>query len=312
MNYFTDDSEEKAKSLAPIGGKSILEKAGFIMAAAIMLVVIVVMTTDVKGITFKTVADMSAQFFVLTFCTYGMYTSLYQNGTIAGERSSEYIEVTARYDELRKNMTVNGLHKRLTQFCREYVDTELKARCEDILSTAGIAWNDYLDYRHLSKGELREKGLSDLTISAILRAKRVRAIKLRSDMLLKNGRTSMRRRAMHVQPVVKKRADMAMHFVKTALTNGALGLIVCEVLVNPSWETVGAVALKLISVAFSGCSGYRAGYANITVNAVTFVQDQIDLLEEFKQWEAKASTTDEGLTYDKPSDQHNGSHAEGA
>ena len=105
---------------------------------------------------------------------------------------------------------------------------------------------------------------------------------------------------------------MAVHFIKTAVTNGALGLIVCEVLVNPSWETVGAVALKLISVAFSGYSGYRAGYANITVNAVTFMQDQIDLLEEFKQWEEKSSASDEGLGNDKPSGEHNSAHAEGA
>lgn len=292
MKYFPDEEKEKAKSLAPIGGKSILEKAGFIMAAAIMLVVIVVMTTDVKGITFKTVADMSAQFFVLTFCTYGMYTNLYQNGTIAGERTSEYIDVTKKYAELREELKVNDIHKELTQFCREYVDTERKARCEDVLVTVGVSWEDFLEYRHLNKDKLVEKGLSPLMISAVKRAKRIRPIKLRSDMLLRNGRTATRRRAMHVQPIVKRRADMAMHFVKTALTNGALGLIVCEVLVNPSWETVGAVALKLISVAFSGCSGYRAGFVNITVNSVAYVQDQIDLLEEFKQWEAKASVTE--------------------
>ena len=312
MKYFPDEEKEKAKSLAPIGGKSILEKAGFIMAAAIMLVVVVVMTTDVKGITFMAIADMSAQFFVLTFCTYGMYTNLYQNGTIAGERSDEYAEVVERYDSLRKGMKVNDLHKRLTKFCREYVDTERRARCEDILVTVGVTWDQFLEYRHLSKRQLVEKGLSDLTISAVLRAKRIRPIKLRADMLLKNGRTSMRRRALHVQPIVKKRADMAVHFIKTAVTNGALGLIVCEVLVNPSWETVGAVALKLISVAFSGYSGYRAGYANITVNAVTFMQDQIDLLEEFKQWEEKSSASDEGLGNDKPSGEHNSAHAEGA
>ena len=291
MKYFSDD-ETKTKSLAPLGGKSILEKAGFIMAAAIMLVVIIVMTTDVKGITFKTIADMSAQFFVLTFCTYGMYTNLYQNGTIAGERSSEYIEVTKKYAELREEMKTNDLHKELTQFCREYVDTERKARCEDVLVTVGVSWEDFLEYRHLNKDELVEKGLSPLMISAVKRAKRIRPIKLRSDMLLRNGRTATRRRAMHVQPIVKRRADMAVHFIKTALTNGALGLIVCDVLVNPSWQTVGAVALKLISVAFSGYSGYRAGFVNVTVNSVAYVQDQIDLLEEFKQWEAKASVTE--------------------
>jgi hypothetical protein len=92
---------------------SILEKAGFIMAAVIMLVVIVVMTSDIKIITFKEVTELSLSFFVLIFCSYSMYGNMYHSGMLAGRRLDSYKKVSRDYITIRDDIKTKDVQKQL-------------------------------------------------------------------------------------------------------------------------------------------------------------------------------------------------------
>ena len=62
--------------------------------------------------------------------------------------------------------------------------------------------------------------------------------------------------------------------------------IAFELFSEPSWEMFCAVVIKLVTVALNGFLGYRRGYDNIAVDTINYTEDQIDMLEEFREWRA--------------------------
>ena len=152
-DYYSSDWSDKGRMVLIETEKkaatSILEKAGFVMAAVIMLVVIVVMTSDIKLITFKEVTELSLSFFVLIFCSYSMYGNMYHSGMIAGKKLDAYIKVRKEYAIIRADIKTKDVQKQLATFCKEYVDSELRERRETVLENADVTWEEYLECRHL-------------------------------------------------------------------------------------------------------------------------------------------------------------------
>jgi hypothetical protein len=264
---------------------SILEKAGFIMAAVIMLVVIVVMTSDIKIITFKEVTELSLSFFVLIFCSYSMYGNMYHSGMLAGRRLGSYKKVSRDYITIRDDIKTKDVQKQLAAFCKEYVDNELKSRREALLENADVTWEEYQECKHLSKKELQyDKKLSKVKIKAISDANWIVPIKLEPAMLYKQGGQTVRRSPLHTAPSTKRTFDFIWNLVKTGATSLCMCFIAFELFSEPSWEMFCAVAIKLLTVALNGYAGYRRGYDNIAVDTVNYTEDQIDMLEQFKKW----------------------------
>lgn len=278
------EAESAPVTLGNRSNLSMMEKAGYAIAAAILLVVIVVMTADIKVITIQRAADLSVSFFVLVFCSYGMYVNMYRSGMLAGEKTSSYKKVCEEYDQIRADLKKCNLQKRLTEFCIEYVEIEHRARIEEILLPADISWEEYDTCRHLSKAEIMEKGYTRAQFCRIRAANRVRPIKLTPEMLYKQGRMPVKRGALHTQPAVKRRGDFIKKLVTTAMTSGATGFIAFELFSELTWRTVCSVSFKLLMVALTGYSGYTRGYDNIATDSVLYTQDQIDLLRQFEAW----------------------------
>ena len=286
-DIFELDEKEVPRSTdlrKPFTPTSVMEKMGYFIAAVILLVVIVVMTTDIRAITVQNVKDLSLSMFVLIFCSYYMYVNMYKSGMIAGEKMEIYKDVCRSYDNIRVEIITQDTQKELSQFCRDYVKRELQDRIEEVLMPASVSLVEYEEYKHLEEEDLKEKGLSKLQLHRVKMANKIRPIKLTPEMLCKQGRVPIKRGAMHVQPHKRRKSDYIAQFVSTALTSGAMGFIVFEVFVNPSWSTVCAVTFKVLTVAITGHAGYMRGYDNIVTDTVLFTQDQIDFLKQFKSW----------------------------
>lgn len=283
-NPFDSEKEKNIKSAEP---RSLMESAGYIISAAILLVVIVVMTTDIRNITFQNAADLSLSLFVLMFCSYGMYVSMYANGIISGEKLAAYISITTEYNKVRDEIVAGDNQKQLNAFCRAYVEEERKARIESVILVSGISMERYEALRFKTRAQMIAEGLSGSQIRCVRAANRVRPIKLTPEMLCKQGKVPIKRGVMHMQPAVRRKWDYVKKFITTALTSGAIGFITFEVFADPSWATVCSVAFKVLMVAITGYSGYRRGYDNIATDTVLFTQDQIDLLRQFQSWKKR-------------------------
>ena len=291
-DYYSSDWSDKGRTVLIETEKkaatSILEKAGFVMAAVIMFVVIVVMTSDVKVISFAQVTELSLSFFVLLFCSYSMYGNMYHSGMIAGKKLDEYIKVCKAYAVIRAEIKEKDVQKQLAAFCKEYVDNELKTRREAVLENADVTWEEYLECRHLSKRELQyDKKFSKVKIKAITDANWIVPIKLEPAMLYKQGGQTVRRSPLHTAPSTKRTFDFVWNLCKTGATSLCMCFIAFELFSEPSWEMFCAVAIKLLTVALNGYAGYRRGYDNIAVDTVNYTEDQIDMLEQFKKWKGE-------------------------
>lgn len=288
-DYYSSDWSDKGRTVLIETERkpaaSILEKAGFIMAAVIMLVVIVVMTSDIKLVTFTEVTELSLSFFVLIFCSYSMYANMYHSGMVAGRKLDTYTKVCKRYAIVRAGIKTKDVQKQLAVFCKEYVDNELKSRREAVLENADVTWEEYLECRLLSKRELQyDKKLSKVKIKAISDANWIVPIKLQPAMLYKQDGQTVRRSPLRAAPGAKRTFDFTWNLIKTGATSLCMCFIAFELFSEPSWEMFCAVALKLLTVALNGYAGYRRGYDNIAVDTVNYTEDQIDMLEEFKKW----------------------------
>lgn len=293
-NPFEEEvSVSKESKPAP---KNLMETAGYIISAAILLCVVIVMTTDIRNITFQNVATLSLQMFALMFLSYGMYISMYSNGMMAGEKLSLYKDTVKKYTEIRDEIASANEHKALSEFCRGYVEQELRSRIEDTIIPCGITLKEFYDIRYFPKKKLKAKGFSKAQICRIRSANKIRPIKLTPVMLYRQGKTPIKREVMHVQPVVRRKNDYLKKLLTTALTSGVMCFIAFELFAEPSWETVCAVVFKVLMVAVTGYSGYLRGYENVVTDSVLYMQDQIDLLCQFKRWKNetnKHNCTDE-------------------
>ena len=279
-----EDKTEQRKLLEK--KSNVIEMAGWIMAGVTMLAVIVVMTTDIKLLTFDALADLSLSVFVLIFLSYSMYGNMYNNGTLAAKKLDEYANVVRSYFAVRDEVKSKTVQKDLAQFCKEYVASELRSQREAVLEPAGVSWAEYQKYKDFSKKALEYKKLSKRKIKAIIDANWIVPIKLTPEMLYRVGGRGTRTRPLGTSPRTRRAFDFGFNFARTAFTSLCMCFIAFELFSDPSWEMVCAVVIKLLTVALNGFLGYRRGYDNIAIDTINYTEDQIDLLEQFKIWRA--------------------------
>lgn len=296
-NIFEEDAEEREK---PLLGEttmtSLMEKAGYFVAAAILLVVILVMATDIKFITSISIRDFSVAYCVLMFLSYFMYATLYRNGMLAGKKLKEYKDVCEEYNDVRDKIKSPNVHKRLSDFCREYVDNERRARIEEVLSREDITYDDYIRYKHMGGSQMKECGLFKDQIRCIKRARRIRSIKLTPTIIYKQGNNASRRKVIHMLPSDRRIIDNLSKFLSNAASYFIAGFVAFEIFSNPSWQNVILVAFKLLMVIWTGYRGYIRGYDNIATDTVVFMKDQIELLNQFMRWEERENDKQQSVS----------------
>ncbi len=264
--------------------KAVLNNAGIIVSVFLLFVVAVVMTTDVSMQSISDFAALGLDFFILLFCSYGMYINMTDSGTKQGLATTIYNDACKKYEELKAKILSQGLQGALSEFCAEYIRNEIKNTRTSILANVGITYEQYeSDFIGRNKKEIS----ADLTVPqkrAIEAANKVKPIKLSPDMILKRGRGSNRRAPLGVKPTTKKTIVFSTKLLSTAVTSILMGAIAFNVIAKPDWSVFASVLLKMLAVVLNGFAGYQFGYENIVNDTVNYMQDQCDLMEQFLQF----------------------------
>lgn len=272
--------------------KGFINNSGIFVGVFLVFVVIVVFTTDIQLSSFADWTKLGLAFFVLLFCSYSMYINFSDTGMRAGKESETYKKTLGEYDTIKKQIISDKQQGRLLEFCRHFIVEELQSTRHSIITDVGLDFKVYQEkYVGMSKKAL--KGISELTDpqrKAIIKANKVKPIRLTPEMIFKRGRGAGRRVPLGTNPTAKKGTAFAVKFVKISVTTLLTSIIVLDVVINPTWATFAACCLKLMPVILNGFTGYKMGYENIVYDTVNYMSDQIDLIHQFQQYVADYPT----------------------
>lgn len=251
------------------------------LIAFILFTVIVVMTTDIKLVTISSLTNLGLEFFILLFCSYGMYICCTDGGVKNGYATDLYKNTVNRFDELKTKIQDTCL-PRMNDFCAHYIAEELKQMRMHSLSAACIPYDVYLDkYAKLGKKDINAlTELTSLQKKAVKKANRIRPIKLTPEMILSQGKTWHYRSALAATPGTMKNVAFTVKIFKMSFISICMPLIALDVIMEPSWIVFAEVCLKLFTVVLNGFDGHKDGYNNITVHTVNYVNAQCGLMQQ--------------------------------
>lgn len=262
--------------------RNVLNNTGIFVGIFIIFVVIVVYTTDIQLTSVFDWTALGLSFFVLLFCAFSMYVNCSDSGIKAGRSSDTYLTARSAYDILKKSIIDRKMQGRIPEFCRYYIEEELRNARNTVLTDVGIEFSDYQNnYVGRDKKYLIDNTqLSKSQIEAVLAANNIKPIKLTPEMILKCGRGATHRKPLGIQPEKKRGMNYGIKFIKTCFTSILLTVIGLDVIISPSWAMFVACLLKLFPVVLNGFMGYKNGYENIVIDTVNYMNDQADLMRQ--------------------------------
>lgn len=286
------DREEKPRNLGEVIEKTTVTKkkilrgamnyAGAAVGTFIIFVAIVVSTTDITVMTAFDWAVLGLSFFVFMFCAYAMYINGSGSGIRAGRKSETYLTAKKKYDDLKNEVITRKMQGRLPEFCRYYIEEELRNTRNSLLTEVGIDFAVYQErYVGKDKTELEQLTiLSKSQVEAIVSANNIKPIKITPEMILKRGRGSLHRNPLGIEPSKKRGIGYMWKFVSTF----AVAVLMVGITLNPkpdlTWGTFAECILKLFPIVLNGFTGYKSGYENIVVDTVNYMNDQSDLMRQ--------------------------------
>lgn len=255
------------------------------LIAFIIFTVIVVMTTDIRLVTISSLTDLGLEFFILLFCSYGMYICCADGGIKGGYATELYKSAVKRFDELKKQIETSYL-PRMNEFCSHYINEELKQARMQYLTTACIPYDVYLDkYAKLGKKDIDAlTELTSLQKNAVKKSNNIRPIKLTPERILTQGKTMHNRSALATNPGTMKNVAFTVKIFKMSFISICMPLIALDMIMEPSWVVFAEVCLKLFTVVLNGFDGHKDGYNNITVHTVNYLNNQSSLMQQAIQY----------------------------
>ena len=286
------DREEKPRNLGEVIEQTTAKKKrivrgvmnyfGTAVGTFIIFVAIVVSTTDITVMTALDWTVLGLSFFVFMFCAYAMYINGSGNGIRAGRKSETYLTAKKQYDELKNEVITRKMQGRLPEFCRYYIEEELRNTRNSLLTEVGIDFAVYQE-RYVGKDKIELEQLTILSksqVEAIVSANNIKPIKLTPEMILKRGRGSLHRNPLGIEPSKKRGIGYVWKFVSTF----AVAVLMVGITLNPkpdlTWGTFAECILKLFPIVLNGFTGYKGGYENIVVDTVNYMNDQSDLMRQ--------------------------------
>lgn len=272
----------------------IISNARVLIVALILFTVIVVTTTDIRLVTISSITDLSLDFFILLFASYGMYVCCADAGVKTGYSTDAYKDSVARFDELKKKIEGSML-TRMDEFCKYYIDEELRKCRMQYLSVACIPYEVYLE-KYINLGKSEVDALSELKEGqkkAVKKANKVKPIKLTPERIMTLGKTIHTRSVLAVTPDAMKNIVFGKKIVKMSFISVCMSMIALDVVLQPSWTVFAGVCLKLVAVVTNGFEGHREGLANISVHTVNYINNQSSLMQQAIQYIEANPTTNE-------------------
>ena len=266
--------------------KSFFNNAGIFVGVLLMFAVIVIVTTDIKIISFEHVAELGLDFFLLLFASYSAYISCSDSGMRAGLQTDTYTMGVNEYDKHKKHIITEKMQARLGEFCYHYITEELRSSRTGVLAVVGISYERYMEeYVGKDKNAIdRDSSLSDAQKKAIVKANKFEPIKLTPEMIMKRGRGGARRTPLGMTPETKKGIAFGVKFIRTFFLSIAFTIIVLDAVQEPTWLLIATCCMKLMSIVMNGFYGYKCGYENVVIDTVNYMSDQADLMAQFEQY----------------------------
>lgn len=263
----------------------ILGNARTVIMAFILFTIVVVMTTDIRFVTISSIKDLGLEFFLILFGSYSMYMCCSDAGTKSGLATEPYKDAIKRFEDLKKHIEDNML-SRMNDFCIHYIDEEQRKTRVQYLSSACIPYDIYIKkYATLDKGTIyADLNLTMFQKKAIIKANRVKRIKLDPNKILTQGKSVHTRSALMVSPGTMKNIAFGMKMAKMSFVSVCMSLIAFDIILEPSWIVFAEVCLKLATVILNGFGGHGDGYINITVHTVNYVNNQSLLMQQAIQY----------------------------
>lgn len=265
--------------------KGLINYGGIFVSVCLMFVVIMIVTTDVKISSVKDLADLGMDLFILLFCAYAAYVSCADSGTRAGLVSETYTETLAHFNEWKDKIVKGNMQVRLAEFCRYYILDDLKNVRMSYLAVVGLSYEDYSKYTSMDDDEIDAlPDLSKAQKKAIKKANGTKPITLKPESIMRHGRGTFHRSPLEMSPETRKNITFSIKFVQSALIAFGMSIIALDVVTDPSWIVFATVCLKLVSVVYNCFSGYRAGYSNVIIDSVNYMNAQIDIMQQAIQY----------------------------
>ena len=266
--------------------KGLINYAGILVSVCLMFAVIMIVTTDVKITTFKDLADLGMDFFLLLFCAYAAYISCADSGMRAGLSTETYTNTLAQFNELKDKIVKSNMQCRLAEFCRYYILEDLKNVRMTQLAVVGLSYEQYLrDYANKSDEEIDAiPGLSPSQKKAIKKANNIKPISLMPETIMRHGRNGFHRSPLDMSPEKRKNITFGVKFAQSSLIAFGMSIIALDLVTDPSWVVFATVCFKLVSVIYNCFSGYKTGYGNIVIDSVNYMKAQIDMMQEAIQY----------------------------
>ena len=281
--------------LTPEGNKLsklVLNNARTIMMVFILFTVIVVMTTDIKFINISSLRDLGLEFFILLFCSYGMYVCCTDGGIKAGYATDVYKNAVKRFSELKAEIECSCLSK-MGDFCQHYIDEELKKTRMHHLSVVCITYEEYLE-KYVKLGKKEIDAIPELTSAqkkAIKDANAVKPIKLTPEKIMTQGKSVYTRSALATSPETMKNIALGVKIFKMSVISICMSMVALDIILEPSWTVFAGVCLKLATVVINGFDGHKDGFNHITVYTVNYMNNQSVLMQRAIQYAEVPSTT---------------------
>ena len=270
----------------------IFTNARTLLIIFILFTVVVVMTTDVRLVTLTSITDLGLEFFLILISSYAMYICCVDGGISKGYETEGYKAAVNRFEDLKQRIEESCL-SRMGDFCNHYIEEELRKARMQYLSVACITYEVYMK-KYVMLGKQEIKLLTELTSvqkKAILKANRIKRIKLTPKMILTQGKTVHTRSALAASPGTMKGVAVGVKIFKMSFISVCMSLIALDIILEPSWSVFAGVCLKLYTVVINGFDGHKDGYNNITIHTVNYVNAQCSLMQQAVQYIGANPTT---------------------
>ena len=261
--------------------KSLFGYGGILVSLMLCVIVVLVVTTDISLST-SSIAELSTDFFLLLFCSYASYICCSDSGAKAGKLSVNYITTINKFNEIYQGIIDKKIHCILGDFCKDYIASELKNAKTYYLVSAGVDYAEYASkYANLEKDDIEGlSGLSTAQKKAIMSANAVKPIKLYPEQITRHGGVSVRRSPLLFSPNLAMYSNYVIKFITIIVISIGMSLMVLNEITTASWSVVVMIFVKLGTVVYNCFSGYKAGYENIVINHVQFMEKQISLMQQ--------------------------------
>ena len=272
---------EKEQGVRKLLMKSIVGYGGIAISMFLMFITVMVVTTEIT-ISWSSIASLSTDFFLLLFCSYASYICCTDSGVKAGKLSQIYIDTVKKFESIQQTLIDRKIHCILGDFCREYIATELKNAKTYYLVSAGVDYDEYIGkYSFLENSEIEQlSGLSTAQKKALMSANAVKPIKLYPEQIIRQGGSHTRRSPLLISPDSRKRINYIVKFVSIFGISLGMSLIALNDIKGSKWTIFVMICVKLGSVLYNCFSGYKSGYENIVIHSVSYMQEQISLMQQ--------------------------------